>query len=361
MPIRYTDEQRTFILNTFIECNRSVAVAQRKWRSKFRNTKAPTRNTYISLDNKFSRTGSVSDDVAALATKRITVRTPENIIRVDEAITANRNISLQQLSLNLDIGRESTRLITREDLTLHPYKIQTHQELTDKHKKARLTFAQTINEMIDNSFDPKLIIFTDEAHFHLDGYVNKQNYRYWGTEKPTEFNIRTHTPERITVWAGLTNRGVIGPFLIESSVDASVYEDILHKAIAQLEDDDYDLSQYWWQQDGATCHATKDNLQLLNDFFQDRVISRRFPDIFNQGLEWPACSPDCSLLDFFFWGYVKDQVYKNRPTTISELEDKVISTIENVTLAMIHNAYDNFVKRMKAMKDNEGGHFEGIM
>jgi hypothetical protein len=23
---------------------------------------------------------------------------------------------------------------------------------------------------------------TDEAHFHLSGYVNKQNYRYWAAE-----------------------------------------------------------------------------------------------------------------------------------------------------------------------------------
>ena len=28
----------------------------------------------------------------------------------------------------------------------------------------------------------KKIIFSDEAHFDLGGYVNKQNYRIWGTE-----------------------------------------------------------------------------------------------------------------------------------------------------------------------------------
>ena len=29
----------------------------------------------------------------------------------------------------------------------------------------------------------KKVIFTDETHFDLDGYVNKQNCRIWGTEK----------------------------------------------------------------------------------------------------------------------------------------------------------------------------------
>ena len=27
---------------------------------------------------------------------------------------------------------------------------------------------------------------TDEAHFHVSGYVNKQNYRYWAPENPQE-------------------------------------------------------------------------------------------------------------------------------------------------------------------------------
>ena len=31
----------------------------------------------------------------------------------------------------------------------------------------------------------KKIIFSDEAHFDLGGYVNKQNCRIWGTETPT--------------------------------------------------------------------------------------------------------------------------------------------------------------------------------
>ena len=30
----------------------------------------------------------------------------------------------------------------------------------------------------------KKIIFSNEAHFDLGGYVNKQNCRIWGTEKP---------------------------------------------------------------------------------------------------------------------------------------------------------------------------------
>ena len=39
------------------------------------------------------------------------------------------------------------------------------------------------------------IIFSDEAHFDLGGYVNKQNCLIWDTENPTH-------PKRVTVWCG---------------------------------------------------------------------------------------------------------------------------------------------------------------
>ena len=41
----------------------------------------------------------------------------------------------------------------------------------------------------------KKIIFSDEAHFDLGGYVNKQNCRIWGTE-PTDA-LKDNTREAI--------------------------------------------------------------------------------------------------------------------------------------------------------------------
>jgi hypothetical protein len=53
----------------------------------------------------------------------------------------------------------------------------------------------------ENDFVQRLIT-SDEAHFHLSGYVNKQNFRFWGKENPqvlheTPFQCQGHSVVRI--------------------------------------------------------------------------------------------------------------------------------------------------------------------
>ena len=51
----------------------------------------------------------------------------------------------------------------------------------------------------------------NEAHFHLNGHVNKQNGRIWGTQNPRTIVEQMH-PLRCTVWRGITSEKIIGPF-----------------------------------------------------------------------------------------------------------------------------------------------------
>ena len=52
----------------------------------------------------------------------------------------------------------------------------------------------------DADFGKKKIIFSDEAHFDLGGYVNRQNCRIWGTENPHAYIEKPTHPKRVTVW-----------------------------------------------------------------------------------------------------------------------------------------------------------------
>ena len=51
------------------------------------------------------------------------------------------------------------------------------------------------------------IIFSDEAHFDLSAYVNKQNCRIWGTENSYEYIEKPTHLKRVTVWGEFWSRG----------------------------------------------------------------------------------------------------------------------------------------------------------
>jgi len=61
----------------------------------------------------------------------------------------------------------------------------------------RMEFCKTINGMFkDEECDEKLIIYTDKAHFWLNDYVNKQNYRFYGLENLTVSLAKSLHPKK---------------------------------------------------------------------------------------------------------------------------------------------------------------------
>ncbi|GFU77616.1 uncharacterized protein TNCV_4376081 [Trichonephila clavipes] len=55
----------------------------------------------------------------------------------------------------------------------------------------------------------KRILFSDEAHFWLNGYVNKQNCRIWSEANPRVYVETPLHPEKLTVWCALWAGGII--------------------------------------------------------------------------------------------------------------------------------------------------------
>ncbi|GFT73673.1 hypothetical protein TNCV_1289091 [Trichonephila clavipes] len=49
----------------------------------------------------------------------------------------------------------------------------------------------------------KRILFSDEAHFWLNGYVNKQSCRIWSEANPQVYVETPLHPEKLTVWCAL--------------------------------------------------------------------------------------------------------------------------------------------------------------
>ena len=55
-----------------------------------------------------------------------------------------------------------------------------------------------------------------------------------------------------------------------------------------------ELDNYWFQQDGATCHTAAATTKLLREMFPGRLISK------NGDYDWPPRSPDLTPPDFCY-------------------------------------------------------------
>ena len=89
-------------------------------------------------------------------------------------------------------------------MNLFPYKIQLTQELktTDQEQRRKFTDWLLAKNEFDNDFSRK-INFSDEAHFHIKGYMDRQSYRILDSENPREFQEKSMHPQRVTVWCAL--------------------------------------------------------------------------------------------------------------------------------------------------------------
>ena len=111
----------------------------------------------------------------------------------------NPNATIRKLSAQvLKKSKTSLHRILKHFLNMHPYKISSHQLLSERSMGQRVKFCKTITGMFeDRELDEKLIIFIDEAHFYLNGYVNKQNYRFWRSENPTVSISKPLHPQKV--------------------------------------------------------------------------------------------------------------------------------------------------------------------
>ncbi|GFS94086.1 uncharacterized protein TNCV_3785711 [Trichonephila clavipes] len=115
----------------------------------------------------------------------------------------------------------------------------------------------------------KRILFSDEAHFWLNGYVNKQNCRIWSEANPQMYVETPLHPEKLTVWCALWAGGIIGPyFKNDEGHNVTVNGDRYRAIVTNFfipELNNHDVQELWFQQDGATCHTARATTDLLKD------------------------------------------------------------------------------------------------
>ncbi|GFT13581.1 putative DD41D transposase [Trichonephila clavipes] len=259
----------------------------------------------------------------------------------------SQNITLSVLkveSLNILINvYEAAKDFTNNLVALH-----------FKYDQARRRFVQWAqNEIAVVPDFHKRILFSDEAHFWLNGHVNKQNCRIWSEANPQVYVETPLHPEKLTVWCALWAGGIIGPYFFKNDEghNVTVNGDRYRAMITNFfipELNNHDVQELWFQQDGATSHTARATIDLLKDTFGDGLISRFGP------VNWPPRSCDLTPLDYFLWGYVKSLVYADKSQTLDHLEDNIRRVIADIRPQMLEKIIENWTSRLDYIRASLG-------
>ncbi|GFW18700.1 DUF4817 domain-containing protein [Trichonephila clavipes] len=193
------------------------------------------------------------------------------------------------------------------------------------------------------------MVTSDEAHFWLNGYVNKQNCRIWSEANPQVYVETPLHPEKLTVWCALWAGGIL--LQKRQGHNVTVNGDRYRAMITNLfipELNNHDVQKLWFQQYGATCHTARATIDLLKDTFGDRLISRFGP------VNWPPRPCDLTPLDYFLWGYVKSLVYADKTQTLDHLEDNIRRVIADIRPHMLEKVIENWTSRLDYIRASRG-------
>lgn len=320
------------------------------------------RSTVSKLVRKFRETGNVKDMPKSGRPKSVTNH--DKVLDVLVSVMDNPITSTTQLALDNAISQSSVVRILKKNKQ-KPYKIHLLHELNEDDPDRRMQFCATMMEMIDDN--PNFlnnILFSDEATFCLNGFVNRHNCRYWSSENP-HWMMEHHTQyrQKLNVWAGIIGQHIIGPYFIDGNLNADRYllllRDHIVPDIVQLFPDadrqGMPNRDIWFHQDGAPPHYGVDVRLFLDNIFPRRWIGRRGP------IEWPARSPDLSPLDFFLWGHLKTTIYKERVQNLEDLEARIRHEIAEIPPNWLQNSLHNFYDRLGYCQAALGIQFEHLI
>jgi hypothetical protein len=174
--------------------------------------------------------------------------------------------------------------------------------------------------------------YADEAWLYVSGHVNTKNASVVCGESSRNCG-RALTLRKIGIWAAISRRHIIGLIFFTETIDSECYcWQILFPFIGQLNEDEFNSALF--EQDCATPHTAHRLMELLEDVFGERLVSRGI---------WPPYLPDLSSPDYFLWGAAESKVYENYPERIAELKTAIESCVQSVTAETLRELFDSKV------------------
>jgi transcriptional antiterminator len=110
--------------------------------------------------------------------------TEEKLDEIGATLEHTPRKSLKHLAQETGVSKSSVRTATQL-LKLRPYKTSVIHALQQRDTAGRVHFCSWfLQSVVKCEIDPHLTFFSDDACFHLQGYIITQNNSYWSSQNP---------------------------------------------------------------------------------------------------------------------------------------------------------------------------------
>jgi hypothetical protein len=120
-------------------------------------------------------------------------------------------------------ARKATQL-----MKLRPYKMAVIHALQPCDPAGRVNFCSCfLQSVVKSEIDPQLTFFSDEAWFHLQGYINTLNNYYRSSQNPHVTQEVLLHQVKICVWCAISARTIVEPMFFNEKINCERYVQVI--------------------------------------------------------------------------------------------------------------------------------------
>nr|XP_034192564.1 uncharacterized protein LOC117609914 [Osmia lignaria] len=331
------------MLFIYAQCNGNAELAAERYRETYGVTaNAPIAPCFQRLATRVYATGSLMPD------------------RIDTGRSTRSSASQEELVLAEfeQDNTTSTREISRRS-NVSPsnvYKYVPVRNLRPQDFIRRMRYSRWLLGKIEhNPSFCTYVLWTDEALFTHEGCFTTHTAHVWSDEDLHMILPRAAQHRwSVNVWAGICGDFVVGPYILPDKLDGPAYNQFLQHVLPNLlEVIPLEIRKnMYYQHDEAPAHYAANVRAHLNETFQDRWIGRGGP------VAWPPQSPDMNPVDFYLWGHLRNEVYRQHIKSREEAVARIHAVVKTISVETLRKVQRNVASRAATCFRNQGGFIE---
>ncbi|CAH1989100.1 unnamed protein product [Acanthoscelides obtectus] len=320
----FSHEEKCDMLECYLVCRKSSLRAREYYSELYPARIQPYERYFLRLYRKFRGNENVFAKTRAKKEFIISEATEIAVIGYFEAYREN---SIADILKDSNFSYGTVQRILKKYKFI-PYKYRPVQTLLAGDPERRLVFCHWyLSFCRQNVNNFRYLLWTDESNFSNSGMFNRKNHHYWSRENLLLVHPRgPQVRFSFNVWCGIIGSKIVGPFFYEGTLTGERYVEFMSEILTNFLDELDLISRHHlhFQQDGAPAHNSRGTYHFLSTTFNDQWIGTNGP------IQWPPRSPDLNPLDYFLWGYLKNQIYKRRYDNLDALKTAVREKITQI-------------------------------